>query len=295
MRVLFPILTGVFLVSVLVGCNNGNKQQRTNDQADTTPRNDATATKLATAQPVTQSAARSPNQDGPQPLADPLRGKVKETMDAGGYTYVLLASADREVWAAAKQFPVAVGNEVELAGLMPMRDFHSRALDRTFEEIQFVGRAAVVGENAATSAVAPHQSSPMQGMPAGHPPISGVGKPANAAPVASGTVEKVEAIVDGITVAALFAKKADLQGKLVKFRGRVVKANSGILGKNWLHIQDGTGEQGTNDITVTSPTGIAPVGSTVVIEGTLALDRDFGAGYVYAVIVENAKVTVESE
>lgn len=291
MRVVFSILIGVFFMSVAVGCSNGSKQQGTNDQGPTTARLDTTAGKRATAQPVTESVSRSSEKSGPQPLGDPLRGKVTETMDAGGYTYVLLASEDRAVWAAAKQFPVAVGNEVELAGLMPMRDFHSRALDRTFEEIQFVGRAAVVGTNAAASA-APQPSSPMQEMPPGHPPISGAGKPADAAP---GATENVEALADGVTVAELFAKKTDLNGKLVKFRGRVVKANSGILGKNWLHIQDGTGEKGTNDITVTSPTGIAAVGSTVVIQGTLALDKDFGAGYVYSVIVENATVTVDSK
>ena len=73
---------------------------------------------------------------------------------------------------------------------------------------------------------------------------------------------------------------------------KVVKSLSGIMGTNWLHIQDGTGEPGANDLTVTSDT-VAPVGATVLVEGVLVLDKDFGSGYRYAVIVENAEVVAE--
>jgi len=293
MRVVFSILTGVLFASLPLGCSNGSKSQSSSEGGPSAAQKASVAPDADTGKTAATSSSRSPEKGAPQSFADPLRGKVKETMDAGGYTYVLLASEDRDVWAAARAFPVAVGSEVEVAGLMEMRDFHSPSLDRTFEEIQFASQAAVVDGSAPAGAAASHASSPTQALPPGHPPIPGAGKPADAAAGATSSNGPVKAIADGVTVAVLFAKKTDLQGKPVKFRGRVVKANRGILGKNWLHIQDGTGESGTNDITVTSPTGYAGVGSTVVIEGTLALDRDFGAGYSYAVIVENAKVTVE--
>ena len=97
----------------------------------------------------------------------------------------------------------------------------------------------------------------------------------------------------GQTVAELYAAKEALEGETVVIRGKVVKVNAGIMGKNWLHIRDGSGEAGTNDLTVTT-TGVVPdVGDTVLVTGALGLNRDFGMNYKYPVIVEDAEVTVE--
>ena len=79
---------------------------------------------------------------------------------------------------------------------------------------------------------------------------------------------------------------------MVILRGKVVKFNPEIMGKNWLHVQDGTGEKGMNDLTITSAAR-AKVGDTVLVKGKLVLDRDFGFGYKYALIIEDAEVTVE--
>jgi len=217
-------------------------------------------------------------------VPDPVRGTVKETMDAGAYTYLLLATEHGEVWAAARRFEVSVGDEVQIGGLQTMRDFRSPTLDRTFEEIQFAGSAGLVGDSGSVPGSA--DGGPVS-LPPGHPPLSGgESAPSNSAPIA------VEKLADGVTVAELFEKKSELAGNPVKIRGQVVKLNRGILGVNWMHIQDGTGQAGTNDITVTSKDDFAEVGSEVIVEGTLALERDFGAGYSYDVIIENARVIV---
>ena len=92
------------------------------------------------------------------------------------------------------------------------------------------------------------------------------------------------------TVAALNQNKAGLAGKTVSAQGKVVKVNNGIMQKNFLHLQDGTGAEGSNDITVTS-TETAAVGDEVTITGTLVIDRDFGAGYTYPVIIEQATIS----
>ena len=86
--------------------------------------------------------------------------------------------------------------------------------------------------------------------------------------------------------------RAQMAGRQVTVRGKVVKYNGGIMGRNWLHIQDGTGAEGANDLTVTTQ-AVVGVGQTVLVSGTAAVDRDFGAGYRYDLIVENATVTVE--
>ncbi len=289
------IPAGTLLLALFVGCSQGDKPQPSatlNHSEDPAPRVTA---EPARTQPVAKPQGQAVITQKPRRgLPDPLRGRVKETMNAGAYTYILLASDHGETWAAARVFQVDVGDEVEIAGLAPMKNFKSSSLKRTFESIQFAGAARVVGDDGAAEPGLPPGHALVEGLPPGHMPIGGAG--AAATPTGSATVNpgKVEVLSDGITVAHLFENRANLSGKVVRFRGRVVKANRGILGSNWLHIQDGTGTPGTNDITVTSKTGYAAKGSLVVIEGTLGLYRDFGAGYTYDVIVESATVTVES-
>lgn len=96
----------------------------------------------------------------------------------------------------------------------------------------------------------------------------------------------------GYTVEELFTKKDKLNGKKVSVRGKVAKFSEGILRMNWIHLQDGSGKPGTNDITVTTNQS-ARVGDIVLITGNLVTNKDFGAGYNYAVIIEQATVKVE--
>jgi predicted small lipoprotein YifL len=97
----------------------------------------------------------------------------------------------------------------------------------------------------------------------------------------------------GKTIEEIFTEKATLAGSKVAVRGKVVKVNPDIMGKNWLHVRDGSGTDGTNDLTVTTAAALPEVGKTVVVNGTVALDQDFGMGYQYAVILQDAEITVE--
>jgi aspartyl/asparaginyl-tRNA synthetase len=90
------------------------------------------------------------------------------------------------------------------------------------------------------------------------------------------------------TVAEVWAKRADLKGAKVKVRAKVVKATRNVMGRTFLHVRDGTGTAGKdNDLTVTTTDEVA-VGEVVTLTGTVSVDRDFGAGYAYPVIVEGA-------
>jgi hypothetical protein len=111
-----------------------------------------------------------------------------------------------------------------------------------------------------------------------------------AAPAAKAASDK--ASYTECTVADIFAKKADLAGKNITIKGKVVKASSGIMGTNWYHIQDGTGSAGTNDFIVTSDDS-AKAGDQIVAKGELSTDVDFGAGYKYAVIMKGGTVTAK--
>ena len=202
-------------------------------------------------------------------------GTVLETMDAGTYTYVRVDVGGEEIWAAGPATAIEVGSEVTVPVGMAMENFHSDTLDRDFPLIYFV------------EALLPASAAPAgQQMPEGHPVVQ----------TGSSDVsfEGIAVADGGVTVAELYARKADLGGTQVSLRGRVVKVNLGIMGKNWLHVQDGTGDtaDGSNDITVTTD-AVAQVGDTVLVSGTLTVDKDFGAGYRYNAIVEEATVTVE--
>ena len=98
----------------------------------------------------------------------------------------------------------------------------------------------------------------------------------------------------GQTVAEIFAGKDQLAGQTVVFRGKVVKTNPNIMGKNWLHVRDGSGVEGSNDLTVTTGDAAPNVGDTVVVTGPVVLNKDFGMGYTYDVIIEDAQVAVET-
>ena len=121
--------------------------------------------------------------------------------------------------------------------------------------------------------------------------VSGFAAPTATSKDAKISVTKAKG-ANAYTVAEAYSKSAALNKKKVVINGKVVKVSSGIMGKNWVHIQDGTGSEASkNHNLVCTTSGTANVGDTVSVSGTLAKDRDFGAGYKYAVIVENATVT----
>jgi hypothetical protein len=242
-----------------------------------------------------------------QPAAMPgtWQGTVAETMNSGGYTYVLLDTGAQQVWCATTQTPVAVGDKVTIPQGQLMVDFRSPALDRVFPEIYF------------TSAVWQQGSEPQGGaMPGGHPGMggdphggmgmggdphggTGMGAGMGGGPAGGGKlslddqhVSGIQKVAGGYQVGEIHARSAELAGKAVKVRARVVKFTPNIMGTNWVHIQDGSGEGATVDLTVTTAEIVA-VGDVIVAEGILAANKDFGAGYVYAAIIEKATVTKE--
>lgn len=205
--------------------------------------------------------------------ANVMTGKVLETMNAGGYTYVKIAAPTGEVWAAVPQTKVEKGQTVTLNVQMTLDNFESKTLNRKFDRIIF-------GSLGGPAAAAP------AGMGAMPTPAQRMAGPADAGPI---SVPKAEG---GQTVAELWSSKAALKDKPVTVRGKVVKSLDGIMGKNWIHLRDGSGARanGTDDITVTTK-DTAAVGDIVVVHGTLRIDKDFGAGYMYPVIIEDGKVT----
>lgn len=211
-----------------------------------------------------------------------ISGKVVETMNAASYTYVLIDTGAKKSWVAAPQFAVKVGDTVAIADAMPMQNYQSKTLNRTFDLVYFTGNISVNGAPAAPSTTAPIPAPSTAALPPGQRTM-----PAKTAPDLTG-IKRAE---NGQTVAEVITGKTKFAGKPVAIRARVVKYNAQILGKNWLHIQDGSGAPGTNDLTVTTAATVK-VGDLVLVTGKLGLDRDFGSGYKYPLIIEDASVVV---
>jgi hypothetical protein len=230
--------------------------------------------------PADEPAAANPALATPVPPGM-VRGTVLETMDSGGYTYAFLDTGQDQRWVAALQTAVAVGDVVQTDAGMIMTDFTSNTLGRTFDIVYFVSGL----QNLTSGPTPPPQAA--GGMPAGHPDISGGAGPA-------ATATGIEAYEEGKDIAYVYANKDELAGSEITLRGRVVKYNPGILGWNFIHIQDGSGDAaaGTNDLIVTTKAATA-VGDTVVLTGNLVLDKDFGAGYSYPVLLEDASISTQ--
>jgi hypothetical protein len=212
-----------------------------------------------------------------------LSGKVLETTNVSSYTYVQVDTGKGKIWAAAPTFKVKAGDAVTISNSMAVAGYHSRTLNRDFDSVYFTDKVTVNGaaaqwiESPATQARAAQAGR----LPAGHPAID--------KKVEVTGIKKTEG---GITVEDIYAKKDELKDKTVVVRGKVTKFNGKILGKNWIHVKDGTGTTGNNDLMVTSDSK-AKVGDTVVVTGKVSVNRDFGSGYKWPVMLENAKVTVE--
>lgn len=291
--------TALVLALAFTGCNQNEKKAET-----TAPEKPAAA--VATqetkdsampAQATAEASVAATLQ--PETAQDALTGTVVETFDSGGYTYIQLDTGSDKVWAAIGQAKVAVGDKISLLNGPVMRDFHSKSLDRTFPEIIF--SSGMAGANAAPhGATGDSFSQAMKGEGGGAMPPAAMGMGAEES--SGGSVKAITPLQEvkvekatgdnAYSVEELFTSAADLVGKKVKVHGKVVKVSPGIMGRTWIHLQDGTGDpmKNTHDLVVTSA-DVPELNSVVTVEGELAKDKDFGAGYFYNVIVEGATVS----
>lgn len=201
-----------------------------------------------------------------------VKGEVLETMNAGGYTYLRLKTPAGETWAAVNRATVNKGATVTLEKVMVMHDFESKSLKKTFPKILFANLAAGSGGAAGGNA----------DMAAAH---AGLAKTKDAGDIqvakASGANAK--------TVAEIVKQAGNLKDKPVLVRGRIVKYNAGIMGRNWIHLRDGSGSAAdeSNDILVTT-TQQAKLAEVVNVQGVVRTNKDFGGGYTYKVMIEDA-------
>jgi hypothetical protein len=194
--------------------------------------------------------------------------EVTEVIQGNTYTYLQVKENMQDRWIAIAKKDVNKGDVLYYDEALQMTNFHSKEIDRDFDVIYFVNRVSET--------------------PLNQQPQMGGGMPAHSGKVAVQNAEveitKPEAEV---SIADVFTNKAEYSSKEFEIRGVVVKVNEQVMGKNWVHIQDGTGAGGKFDLTITTQADVQ-VGDEVVFKGKITLEKDFGAGYFYDVIMEDA-------
>jgi hypothetical protein len=196
-----------------------------------------------------------------------VSGVILEIKDVESYSYIRLKTKEGETWAAVGKAPLKKGAKITIEDTMVMKDFESKALKKTFPTIIFGNLAG-----AAKGASNPHGA---------------VAKTPDTGPI---QVAKATG-ANARTVAEVVTKGAELKDKQVQVRGKIVKFSAAIMGKNWIHLRDGSGSDAdnTNDILVTTDAP-AKVGDVVTITGVVRTNKDFGAGYAYKVMIEEATI-----
>jgi hypothetical protein len=231
-------------------------------------------------EPLTPPSAAPKLDEVPRPAPGStettLSGKILEKLSVPSYSYLHLDTGSDKVWVAVPTATVAVGDRVTVERAMLMSGFRSTALKRDFDRVYF---------------------GTLGGAP-GHAPTAAHGTPAPSAalPVVPDKLAKASG-PNARTVQEVITQAKTLQGRTASVRGVVVKTNSGILGKTWIHLRDGSGAEAdkTHDLTATLPANETPkLGETVVVHGSVATNRDVGGGYLFPVLLEGTRLERES-
>ncbi len=318
-RVFLLCVLGVF--PLLSACDN--QQGAVSPPA---PKSPPAAEKTAPSESANNpSPAEAAHTASPQ-AARTVSGKALETMNAGGYTYLQVDIGDKQQWVAMPETTIRVGDAVTYYDGMVMSNFTSKSLNRTFESVVFsnglVGKETGVnphGMGGGSAGMDPQSGKPEAESSAAADSFAGAVKAEGQAPgqgpsLATDGQAKMEsggslgamapfadvqvakaAGENGYTVEEVFAKGSALNGKVIRVRGKVIKFSPNIMGKNWLHLQDGSGDplQSSHDLVVTTSAQPAAGQEIVLIEGTVSTNKDFGAGYKYVALVEDATIIQE--
>jgi hypothetical protein len=218
------------------------------------------------------------NQKSKSSKADSHEVVVQEVLQAGAeYTYLRVKEDDKELWLAVPAMQAKAGDTYYYKGGLPMKDFKSSELNRTFTSVLFL-------EGISTQPI----TNDAPTMKADKDASMAAGAPHSMTPVKKENI-KIEPAEGRITIAKLYSGKGTYAGKSVKVKGQVTKFSPGIMNKNWVHIQDGTDFEGKFDLTVTVSSALeVEVNDIVTLEGKISVDKDFGMGYTYDVIMEDA-------
>lgn len=180
---------------------------------------------------------------------------VAEIMKTSNYVYMRVKESGEEFWLATGLQDIEVGATYMYDDGLLQTNFVSKEFNRTFDKIYLVTNIKL--------------ASGVQGKE-------------------KSSGENIKSII--VTIKELVENPKKFDGKIVQITAKCTKLNKQILGKNWMHLQDGSKDD--FDLVITSDVAVAE-GKEVTMKGTVVLDKNFGAGYRYDIILENGLVVNE--
>ena len=199
------------------------------------------------------------------PIDDDHKVVAEEALNTEKYTYIRVNEKGESFWIAIPKTEIEIGATYYYKGGLMKKNFPSKEYNRVFETLYLVsGVSKQPAGSAVDQAFSQTQST------------EAIAPPKNVKPAAG-----------AVKIADIVGNLNKYEGKLVKVTGKCVKINPMIMGRNWVHLQDGSANN--FDLTITTTENVT-LGDIVTLEGTIAINKDFGAGYKYNVIMEGATV-----
>ena len=197
---------------------------------------------------------------------------VKEVLQATRYEYLKVEEGKEMFWIAVRKQDVKIGETYYYKRALLKTNFESKEHNKLFEKIYLVTNLVQADNHGNDNAVVATVTSSEN-------------KINTSEPDQKATINKAKIKQKGsITIAELVENYKNYEGKTVQISGKCVKVNANIMGRNWIHIKDGSKDD--YDLVITSDTFVAE-GSTITVKATVSLNKDFGAGYQYDLILEN--------
>jgi len=199
---------------------------------------------------------------------------VKEFIQTTNYTYFYVSEGNAEYWMASPKTETKVGETLSYTTSFEMKDFVSPELGRTFDQVFFIQD---LSRSAGVHMGTPRTARPAEQMPMPMQEQEQIPE------------EDLEEVEGETSIEKLIGSSSDFGDKIVTVSGKVTKVNPMIMNRNWVHITTEPADGKNLDLTITTLENVS-VDDIVTFRGRISIDRDFGAGYRYEVIMENAKL-----
>ena len=188
---------------------------------------------------------------------------AKDFVKAGMYTYVRVSEDNEEYWIAIPEENIEIGQTYFYKGGMKMVNFKSTELNKTYDEVWFL--ETLYREDPSNHLLKQSKKT------------------------SKDLIKIIQQPENGTSIEKLLSDPISFKNEEIIIKGQVFKVNRNILDRNWIHIKDGTTFKDKTQITITSNDSVN-IGDVVTFKGVVTLEKDFGYGYIYPVLIENGKL-----
>ncbi len=256
----------VITLSVVVACKKGPKVITSSTETESTNKSSG----------IFDGESSTPTNTQSGTLNNDIHSVVvKEILPATKYNYLKVSEGGEQFWIAVRKQEVKIGETYFYKRALLKTNFESKEHNKVFDKIYLV--TSLVQSNHGNDSGSLTKSDSHEGH----------NHETETKEAATASTNKVVQKAGSIKIADLVKDQKKYEGKTVQLTGKCVKVNPNIMNKNWIHLKDGTKDD--YDLVITSDTFV-PEGSEITMKATVVLNKDFGAGYKYDLILENGKI-----